>query len=88
MVLKAARFKYDQKPIDEHCDCYTCRHFSRGYIRHLFNTNEILGLHLATIHNIYFYLWLVGQARKKILSNQFVSWKAKILKEITQTITE
>lgn len=88
MVLKAARFKYDQKPIDEHCDCYTCRHFSRGYIRHLFNTNEILGLHLATIHNIYFYLWLVGQARKKILTNQFVSWKAQILKEITQTITE
>ena len=88
MVLKSARFREDQKPIDGECSCYTCRNFSRGYIRHLYNTNEMLGLRLATIHNVHFYLWLVQQARKNILNDTFADWKQKILSEITSTITE
>jgi len=87
MVLKAARFKTDTKPIDEQCACYTCRNFSRGYLRHLYNAGEILGLHLATIHNVHFYMQLVAQAREHILQNTFSQWKNKIINEITKTVT-
>jgi len=87
MVIKAARFKHDQKPIDEKCTCYTCRNFSRGYLRHLFNTNEILGLHLASLHNLHFYLQLVKTARKQILDNNFKKWKQKTVPLISSTIT-
>ncbi len=86
MVLKAAKFKHDQTPIDAGCDCYTCRHFTRGYVRHLYNTNEILGLRLATIHNIHFYLWLVKEARKHILDNTFAAWKQDMLEQVTSTV--
>ena len=88
MVIKAARFKNDQKPIDPDCSCYTCRNFSRGYIRHLLNANEILGLRLATLHNVHFYLWLVRQARENILNNSYVEWKNNIFPFITSTIVE
>ncbi|TFG95406.1 MAG: tRNA guanosine(34) transglycosylase Tgt [Calditrichales bacterium] len=79
LIAKAARYKEDPLPIDTDCDCYTCRNFSRAYIRHLFNSNEILGLRLATIHNIHFYLWLVKQAREKILNGAFVQWKSQMI---------
>ncbi len=88
MVLKSARFREDQKPIDGKCSCYTCRNFTRGYLRHLYNTNEILGLRLATIHNVHFYLWLVKQAREHIVNDTFADWKQKILPNIKSTITE
>jgi len=86
MVLKAARFKEDQQPIDPDCDCYTCKNFSRGYLRHLYNANETLGLRLATVHNVHFYLWLVKQARKNILEDTFSIWKQDILKKVKQAI--
>jgi len=86
MVLKAGRFKHDQQPIDKECDCYTCRNFSRGYIRHLYNVDEILGLHLATLHNVHFYLQLVKQAREKIMNNTYKDWKNKIISDITKEI--
>ncbi len=86
MIIKAGRFKADQNPIDNTCGCYTCQKFSRGYIRHLMNVNEILGLKLATIHNIHFYLWLVKEARKHIIENTFIDWKKKILPKIKSVI--
>ena len=86
LIIKAGRFKKDQNPIDEDCGCYTCRNFSRGYIRHLLNVNEILGLKLATIHNIHFYMWLVKEARKHIISNTFTVWKNMMLPKIKSTI--
>ncbi len=86
MVLKSARFKEDQKPIDARCQCYTCQNFSRAYLRHLYNANEILGLTLATLHNVHFYLWLVREARKAILKNEFTNWKKYILPKITQVV--
>jgi queuine tRNA-ribosyltransferase len=88
LVIKAGRFKLDQKPIDEDCQCYVCQNYSRGYIRHLLNANEILGLRLTTMHNIYFYLWLVKLARIHILENNFLNWKKQIIEQITKTITE
>lgn len=88
LTIKSARFKFDQNPIDENCSCSTCKNFSRGYIRHLFNTNEILGLQLATHHNIHFFLWLVKEAREQILIDKFNSWKKEIINKIKNIITD
>ena len=75
LIIKSAKYKMENGPIDASCNCYTCRQFSRAYIRHLFNTNEILGLYLATLHNIHFYIWLVSEARKKIIAGNFLEWR-------------
>jgi len=82
LIIKSARCKSDKKPIDEECDCYTCSNFSRAYIRHLFNSNEILGLRLATLHNIHFYMQLVREAREHIFEDTFVSWKKKMMEQL------
>jgi queuine tRNA-ribosyltransferase len=86
MVLKAGRFKTDQSPIDPACSCYTCQNFSRGYLRHLYNAGEILGLRLATLHNVSFYIKLLQQMRRQILENNYTEWKENILKQITVNI--
>ncbi|HDL18346.1 MAG TPA: tRNA guanosine(34) transglycosylase Tgt [Bacteroidetes bacterium] len=75
MKYKNSEFREDFRPIDENCGCYTCRNFSRAYLRHLFNTGETLVLFLASLHNIYFYLELVREAGKAILSDRFASWR-------------
>jgi len=82
VVIKAAKYKLDKNPIDNECLCYTCQNFSRSYIRHLFNVKEILGLKLATLHNIHFYLWLVGEARKQIFENNFSVWKKNMINKL------
>jgi len=86
LTIRNAIYKNDFSPVDENCGCYTCRNFSRAYLRHLFNSNEILALQLATIHNLRFYLDLVRTARKKILENKFINWKNSILKRISTNI--
>ena len=75
LVYKNSTFKEDFRSIDENCSCYTCRNFSRAYLRHLFLVGETLVLFLASLHNIHFYLDLVKQARKAILANKFDSWR-------------
>ncbi|OQX82923.1 tRNA guanosine(34) transglycosylase Tgt [candidate division KSB1 bacterium 4484_87] len=79
LVVKNATFKDDFAPIDEECSCFTCRNYSRAYIRHLFKAQEILAMRLASLHNLHFYLELVGLARKAILENRFVQWKKDFL---------
>ena len=79
IIIKGAKVKEDFTPIDEKCGCYTCRNHSKAYVRHLFNTGEKLGGQLATIHNIYFYLWLTKEARKAIFNNKFEEFKKEIL---------
>jgi queuine tRNA-ribosyltransferase len=78
--LKNAEYAKDKRPIEDDCDCTSCREFSRGYIRHLIKAEEILGLRLITLHNLHFYLDLMRQARDKIdkgtfdeFRNEFVS---------------
>jgi len=71
MIIKAARYKDDLNPIDENCPCYACRNFSRAYIRHLISMEEILGMRLATIHSLHFYLELTSRIRQSILENNF-----------------
>jgi queuine tRNA-ribosyltransferase len=69
--LKNAGFARDKRPIEDNCDCTSCREFSRGYIRHLIKAEEILGLRLITLHNLHFYLDLMRQARDKIDKGTF-----------------
>ena len=64
-----------QRPLDAGCACYTCRHFSRAYLRHLYVSGEILGLRLNTIHNLHYYLDLMRQARQAIEAGGFLAWK-------------
>jgi len=70
-----SKYKEDFSPVDETCECYSCRNFSRAYIRHLFQAKEILALELATIHNVYFYQWLMLEARRAIMGQRFIQWK-------------
>ncbi|RMD91526.1 MAG: tRNA guanosine(34) transglycosylase Tgt [Calditrichaeota bacterium] len=73
--VKNAAYKEDFQPIDENCQCYTCRKFTRAYIRHLFQAEEILGLRLATLHNLYFYHELLSKIREAIKQKNFIMWK-------------
>lgn len=66
VVIKNAQYRTDERPLDAHCDCYTCRNHSRAYLRHLFMAGEILGLHLNTLHNVTYYLRLMAQMRQAI----------------------
>jgi len=71
VVIRNARFAEDTRPIDPDCTCYTCRTFTRAYLRHLFRSGEMLGLRLNTIHNLHYYLSLMGQARDAIEAGRF-----------------
>lgn len=64
--IKNARYKNDTRALDESCDCYTCRHFSRAYLHHLFRTGEILGAQLNTLHNLHYYQSLMREMRDAI----------------------
>ena len=86
--VRNAAFAEDFAPIDELCECYTCKNFTRAYLRHLFKAREIMGLQLASIHNLYFYLWLCRSAREAILSDCYESWKAAQIKDLTAELTD
>jgi queuine tRNA-ribosyltransferase len=73
--IRNATYAADVSPIDPECSCYTCGNFTRSYVRHLFKAREILGLQLATIHNLAYYSWLMSEARKAILADRFQEWK-------------
>lgn len=72
--IRNAAHQRDPNPIDPACGCYTCRHYSRAYLRHLDRCNEILGSRLNTIHNLYFYLDLMRQIRAAIEAGQFAAF--------------
>ncbi len=73
--IKNKKWATDFSVIDDGIPCDTSNFYSKAYVRHLFVANEILGLQIASIHNLAFYLWLVGEARKHILAGDFTSWK-------------
>ncbi|MDO9464665.1 MAG: tRNA guanosine(34) transglycosylase Tgt [bacterium] len=81
LVVRNAKHARSYGPIDAECGCYTCRNYSRAYIRHLFNTREILGLRLTSIHNLYFLMELIRDARKAISKNEFLDFKKAFLKQ-------
>jgi queuine tRNA-ribosyltransferase len=88
VTIKNAIYKDDFSPLDSDCDCYTCKNFSKAYLRHLFSAKEILAYELGTIHNLRFYLNLVKEARKQILNDTFTEWKNKIINKLSINIKE
>ncbi|HOJ27306.1 MAG TPA: tRNA guanosine(34) transglycosylase Tgt, partial [Candidatus Saccharicenans sp.] len=81
LSIKNKKYEADPRPIDENCSCYTCRNFSRAYLRHLYERGEISSAILNTIHNLYYYLDIFQKMRQAIESNLFQSFKKKILEK-------
>lgn len=73
--IRNSQYRSDTRPLDEQCACYTCRHYSRAYLRHLAVTNEILGARLNTIHNLYYYQSLMGELRAAIQAQRVAAWR-------------
>jgi len=73
------KYKTDFSPVDENCACYGCSTFSRSYLRHLFKMNEILGLRMASLHNVTFYMSLMEKIRNEIKSGNFEDWSKQFL---------
>jgi queuine tRNA-ribosyltransferase len=80
LVLKNAAYARDFSPIDEECECHTCRNFSRAYLRHLFMAGEMLGPTLATYHSLYFYHELMRGMREAILGGRFSDWRQDFIR--------
>ncbi|MBL8917605.1 MAG: tRNA guanosine(34) transglycosylase Tgt [Myxococcaceae bacterium] len=76
LVIKHARYAKDQRPLDPSCGCYTCRTFSRAYLRHLFIAGEIVAMRLNTLHNLHFYLSLMKAAREAIEHDRYAGFVA------------
>jgi len=74
--VKAAVYKEDLRPIEDGCECYACNNFSRAYVRHLLNVDEILGVRLLTIHNLYLYKRVVDAARRAIVAGAFAAFES------------
>lgn len=74
LTIRNAPFAEDYRPLDKNCSCYTCGNFSRAYLRHLFNSNEILGMRLVSLHNIHFYLKLMSDIREAIEQGRFIEF--------------
>lgn len=82
IVVKNARYARDFSPLDPDCHCYTCRNFSRAYLRHLFQAGEMLGPRLATLHSVTYFQKVVREARRAILKDEFVDWKGSLLERL------
>ncbi|HPO90126.1 MAG TPA: tRNA guanosine(34) transglycosylase Tgt [Victivallales bacterium] len=78
--VKAAKYSRDLSPVDKNCNCYTCRNFSKSYIRHLLNVGEMLGIRLLTIHNLHFYFDLIRKIRKHISDGTFANFAKEYCK--------
>lgn len=80
IVIKNKKYEQDEKPLDENCDCYTCQNFTRAYLRHLYERNEISSAILNTIHNLYFYLDIFRKIRHSIQNNLYERLKNSFMK--------
>jgi queuine tRNA-ribosyltransferase len=79
LVIRNASYSRDERPVDEACQCYTCRTYSRAYLRHLFATREVLALRLNTLHNLHHYLGLMRRAREAIAENRFAAFAEEVV---------
>lgn len=82
--IRHARYKDDPAPLDANCDCYTCSQFSRAYLHHLHKCGEILGARLNTIHNLHFYMRLIGSARLALKEGTYPEFKRSFLQQYQQ----
>ncbi|AZR73108.1 tRNA guanosine(34) transglycosylase Tgt [Anoxybacter fermentans] len=81
MTVRNAKYEADFTPLDPYCDCYTCRNYTRAYIRHLIKRNEILGLRLTTYHNLYFLLKLMERIREAIREDKFLEYREEFYRQ-------
>lgn len=79
--VKAGEYRLDQNPVEPWCTCYTCRHFTRSYVRHLLNVNEILGVQLLTHHNLHRYMDLMRAIRQALAEGRFSAFKEEFLRQ-------
>jgi queuine tRNA-ribosyltransferase len=79
LVVKNAAYARDDRPLDPACDCYTCRRFSRAYLRHLFASGELLGMRLASIHAVHQMIRLARDARQAVIDGRFAAFRAAFL---------
>jgi queuine tRNA-ribosyltransferase len=77
LVIKNAQFTNDSNPIDEYCNCYTCKNYSRAYLRHLYISKEILAIRLLTMHNLYFFSSLMANIRDAVKQGSFTALKSR-----------
>jgi len=82
MNMRNEKWKNDFSPLDEFGTSYVDRVYSKAYLRHLFISKELLAMQIASIHNLAFYLWLVGEARKHIIAGDFSSWKRTMIEQV------
>ena len=88
LQLRRAVHKLSEEPVDAHCDCQACRDYSRAYLHHLIKTDEILGWHLLTIHNLTFYHRLMREMRESILRDDFPAFYERQRVELVRTDEE
>ena len=86
MNMKNKKWADDFSPIEEDGASYVDRVYSKAYLRHLFVSQELLAMQIASIHNLAFYLWLVGEARKHILAGDFKTWKEEMVINVTRRL--
>ncbi len=84
IVIKNQKYARDRGPVDETCNCYTCRNFSRSYLRHLYEREEITSAVLNTIHNLYFYLDIFKKIRQSIESNSYLEFRAHFRSQLKE----
>ena len=75
VVIKNSFNREDHRPVDEQCNCYTCRNYSRAYLRHLFQSREILAYQLNSIHNLHYYCSLMTDMRRAIAEDRFMAFR-------------
>lgn len=86
MNMRNQKWENDFSPLDTEGTSYVDSLYSKAYVRHLFKTNELLGLQIASIHNLTFYLWLVGEARKHIIAGDFSIWKSGMVTQLSNRL--
>ena len=84
--IKNEKWKNDFSPIDPQGTSFADTFYSKAYLRHLLQSQEILAGMIASLHNLSFYLWLVGEARNKIKDGTFLSWKNKMVKQLDRRL--
>ena len=86
MNMRNKKWEDDFSPLDEGGAAWVDEVYSRAYVRHLFISSELLAMQIASIHNLAFYLWLVGEARKHIIAGNFKAWKTEMVQRVTQRL--
>ncbi len=84
--MRNKKWEFDFSPIEEDGASKVDTLYSKAYLRHLFHAQELLAMQIASLHNLAFYLWLVGEARRHIMAGDFATWKPKMVEQVSQRL--